>query len=153
MKINILLFLLCVVSFVTSCTQPNDSKDKQKEPTENISIADEDFDLFLQNFNKKPTFQRQRIIFPIKATLLDPSDYGMSTVDEKITYPNWILLDFTYNNNYATRQIDGYEQHIRVYEDSTIIEHRGVDNGIFANYYFKKKDGKWFLKSFTDVSY
>ena len=153
MKINFLLFLICVVSFVTSCTEPKGAKDKQKETTESISIADEDFAVFLQNFNKNPTFQRQRVMFPLEAVLLDPSEYGMTTLNEKITYQEWILLDFTYDSTHATRLMDGYVQDIRRYNDSTIIEHRGIDNGIYANYYFKKKDGKWFLKSFTDVSY
>ena len=64
-----------------------------------------------------------------------------------------MLLDFSYDSTYATRQMDKYEQLIRVYDDSTIIEHRGIDNGIYANYYFMKKDGKWYLKSLTDISY
>ena len=77
----------------------------------------------------------------------------MQTVSEEINYQEWLLLDFSYDSTFATRQMDGYEQFIRVYEDSTIIEHRGIDNGIYANYYFMKKDGKWYLKSFTDTSY
>lgn len=92
-------------------------------------------------------------MFPVEATLLDPSDYGMQTVNEKIRYQEWLLLDFSYDSTYATRQMDGYEQSIRIYNDSSIIELRGIDNGIYANYYFMKKDGKWFLESFTDVSY
>lgn len=153
MKTTFLLILISILSIATSCTQPKGAKNKQKETLESVSMTDEDFDSFLQDFNKKPTFQRQRIMFPLEATLLDPSEYGMSTIDEEIKYQEWILLDFTYDSSYATRQMDRYEQHIRSYSDSTIIEHRGIDNGIYANYYFIKKDGKWFLKSFTDVSY
>ena len=92
-------------------------------------------------------------MFPIEATLLDPTEYGVDAVDEKITYQEWILIDFSYDSTFVTRQMDSYKQHVRVYNDSSIIEHRGIDNGIYANYYFVKKDGKWFLKSFTDVFY
>lgn len=150
MRINFIsiLFLICVVSISSSCSESNNAKSNQSE-----TINEEDFNSFLQNFNNKPTFQRQRVMFPVEATLLDPSDYGMQTVNEKIRYQEWLLLDFSYDSTYATRQMDGYEQSIRIYNDSSIIELRGIDNGIYANYYFMKKDGKWFLEFFTDVSY
>ncbi|HZJ79909.1 MAG TPA: hypothetical protein VFC69_04955 [Dysgonamonadaceae bacterium] len=153
MKTNFLLFLVCALFTVTSCTHHKDAKGKQSEVAENVSLVDENFDSFLEHFNSKPTFQRQRVMFPLEASLLSPTENGLEPVDEKIKYHEWILLDFTYDSSYTTRQMDRYEQHIRVYDDSSIIEQRGIDNGIFANYYFIKKDGKWFLKSFTDVTY
>ena len=153
MKIKFLLLLICVVTITISCNQSEKEKNKQTETVNSISTVEEDFDSFLQNFSKKPTFQRQRVLFPLDATLLDPSEYSMQTVSEEIKYHEWLLLDFSYDSTFATRQMDRYEQIIRVYEDSTIIEHRGIDNGIYANYYFLKKNGKWYLKSFTDTSY
>lgn len=151
MKIRVILLIICVLSITCSCSQ--NKNENQSETTNNISSNEEDFDSFLQHFNNKPTFQRQRVLFPLEATLLDPSDYGMKTVNEEINYQDWILLDFSYDSTFATRQMDKYEQHVRIYNDSSIIEHRGVDNGIYANYYFMRKDGKWFLNSFTDISY
>ncbi len=153
MKTTSFLLLICVVFFSVSCSQNKTVNDKKSETADNITLADEDFESFLVNFNKKPTFQRQRVLFPVEATLLDPTEYGMDAVDEKIEYQEWILLDFTYDSTFATRQMDSYKQHIRVYSDSSVIEHRGFDNGIYANYYFVKKNGKWYLKSFTDVFY
>lgn len=155
MKTTSLLFIVCVAFFATSCSENKSAKsnDNELELAESIALAEEDFESFLVNFSKKPTFQRQRVMFPIQATLLDPTEYGMDAVDEKITYQEWILLDFTYDSTFTTRQMDSYKQHIRVYNDSSVVEHRGIDNGIYANYYFVKKDGKWFLKSFTDVFY
>ena len=153
MKIKLLLLIICVVSINTSCNQSKKAKDKKTVTAETISTVEEEFDSFLQNFSTKPTFQRQRVLFPLDAILLDPSEYSMQTVNEKIKYQEWMLLDFSYDSTYATRQMDKYEQLIRVYDDSTIIEHRGIDNGIYANYYFMKKDGKWYLKSLTDISY
>ena len=153
MKIKLLLLLIFVFSITISCNQFEKKKDKQTETVNSNFTAEEDFNTFLQNFSKKPTFQRQRVLFPLDATLLDPSEYSMQTVSEEIKYNEWLLLDFSYDSTYAIRQMDRYEQLIRVYEDSTIIEHRGIDNGIYANYYFLKIDGKWYLKSFTDTSY
>ena len=153
MRFNFILFLISVLSILPSCSQHKANKDKQADKASDISVLDEDFDLFLENFSSKPTFQRQRVIFPIKATLLHPSEFGMEEVDEELTRQDWILLNFTYDSTYTTRQMDSYKQSIRKYSDSTIIEQRGIDNGIFADYYFVKKDGKWFLKSFTDITY
>lgn len=153
MKILFFILLICSVFTTTSCSKPNDAKNKSTETSKNITANEEDFDSFLENFNNKPTFQRQRVLFPLEATLLDPSEYGMQTVNEKLEYKDWILLDFSYDSTFATRQMDRYEQRIRLYNDSSIIEHRGIDNGIFANFFFIKKEGKWFLKSITDTSY
>lgn len=153
MKIKIILLLLCSVFITISCTQPTSTEKNQPKTVNNSSETEEDFNSFLEDFNTKPTFQRQRIIFPLEATFLDPSDYGMQTVSEEIKYQEWLLLDFTYDSTFATRQMDRYKQNIRLYNDSSIIEHRGIDNGIFANYFFTKKDGKWFLKSFSDISF
>ena len=153
MKFNIVILLICSVFITTSCSQPNSAGNDSTKTEKNISANEEDFNSFLDNFSNKPTFQRQRVLFPLEATLLDPSEFGMQTVNEKIEYQDWILLDFSYDSTYLTRQMDKYEQRIRLYNDSSIIEHRGIDNGIFSNYVFTKKDGKWFLKSFSDVSY
>lgn len=151
MKIKFWVLFISFISIVASCSETKSSK--QAENTEVEEIVDEDFYAFLENFNKKATFQRQRVVFPLKATLLDPSEYGMETVNEEIKYQDWILLDFSYDSSYATRQMDGYQQTIRLYNDSSIIEHRGVDNGIYSNYFFIKRDGKWYLDSLTDVSF
>ena len=147
-----LLIIICSVS-CTKSTSNNKGKDNQKEHIDDNSSLGEDFKSFLENFNQMPTFQRQRVLFPIEVTVLDPSEYGMKTVVEKIDYQDWYLLDFTYDSTYKTRQMDRYDQNIRLFSDSALIELRGIDNGIHANYVFTKIDGKWFLKSFTDVSY
>ncbi len=141
---------------VTSCSQTTSDKDAKKnksEFAENELASEESFDVFLENFNQKPTFQRQRVLFPLEATLLAPSEHGMKTVKEEIEYQDWLLLDFTYDSTYTTRQMDSYQQNILLYDDSARIEQRGIDNGIFANFLFTKKEGKWFLESFKDVSY
>lgn len=156
MKIKIILLLIWSAYTLTSCSGTTTNNNNQKDETEvaeNRSLVGEDFDSFLEKFNRKPTFQRQRVLFPLEATVLDPSEYGMETVKEKVEYQDWLLLDFTYDSTYAMRQMDSYEQRINLYSDSVRIEQRGVNNGIYANFLFTKKDGKWFLKSFTDVSY
>ena len=84
MRFKIILFLICVISIFSSCSESKNAKNNHSETAKNNTINEEDFNSFLQNFSKKPTFQRQRVLFPVEATLLDPSDYGMQTVNEKI---------------------------------------------------------------------
>lgn len=157
MKIKFVLFFilsLFIFTIAVSCSQSSKNKKGVNNSKEYIDPLDgEDFKAFLESFNKMPTFQRQRVLFPLHATVLDPIEFEMKTVEEKIDYEDWFLLDFSYDSTYRTRQMDRYEQNIRLYNDSALIEHRGIDNGIFANYLFIKKEGRWFLKSFTDVSY
>lgn len=151
-----LFFILSFFIYISavSCLQNSEKRDGAKNKQENAdSLNGENFTAFLESFNKRPTFQRQRVLFPLQATVLDPVGYEMKTVKEEIDYSDWFLLDFSYDSTYTTRQMDRYEQNIKLYKDSALIELRGIDNGIFANYFFTKKDGKWFLKSFTDVSY
>ena len=157
MKIRTILFYilsLYVIISTTSCSEAAKNKEEKNSQTEHADSGDgEDFTVFLENFNKKPTFQRQRVLFPVEAVVLDPSEYGMKTIKEEIEYQEWFLLDFSYDSTFLTRQMDRYHQNILLYEDSALIEHRGIDNGIFADYFFIKEDGKWFLKSITDVSF
>ena len=157
MKIRTILFYilsLFVIISISSCSKTAKNKDEKNSQTEHTDSADgEDFKAFLENFNKMPTFQRQRVLFPVEAVVLDPSEYGMKAIIEEIEYQDWFLLDFSYDSTFLTRQMDRYHQNIQLYKDSALIEHRGIDNGIFADYLFIKENGKWFLKSFTDVSY
>lgn len=156
MNIRNIVLVICCIGVITCCSQSSTNKnsgDKDLSSTGSDVTHSEDFNSFLEDFNHKPTFQRQRVLFPIEATLLDPSDYGMQTIKENIDYQDWLLLDFSYDSTFVTRQMDKYKQRIVLYSDSALIEQRGIDNGIFANYFFTKKEGKWFLKSFIDVSY
>lgn len=156
MKIRIITFFilsLSIILFSFSCSQSGtNKKDNEIEGLVDASKS-EDFESFLESFSKKPTFQRQRVLFPIEVTVLDPSEYGMKTVKDTIDYQDWFLLDFSYDSTYKTRQMDRYNQNIRLYDDSAIVEQRGIDNGIYANFLFSKKDGKWYLETFSDVSY
>ena len=75
MKINSILFSVLtffIIVFFVSCSN-SASKDKeddnQTEYINNTSSDSEDFKTFLENFNRMPTFQRQRVLFPLEATM------------------------------------------------------------------------------------
>lgn len=153
---TILLYILSLFIIISTlaCTESSKNNKVVKNQMKNVETTEgEDFVSFLESFSHMPTFQRQRVLFPLEATVLDPGGYEMKAVKETINYEDWFLLDFSYDSSFRTRQMDRYEQDVRMYNDSALIELRGIDNGIYANYLFIKSDGKWFLKTFTDVSY
>ena len=69
----------------------------------------------------------------------------MEMENETISKYDWELLDLTYDSTYVTREYDKYEQMISFRNDSAIVSLRGIDNGIYADYFFKLIDNKWFL--------
>jgi hypothetical protein len=117
--------------------------------TELPSINEEDFHEFLGQFRNDSAFQLQRVKFPFNVKSWDIEDV-LTTYD--IFTEDWKHLRFDYKNEYSTRPIDAYKQEIKVYPDSAKIEYRGIDNGIYLDYEFYRKDGKWYLESEKDYS-
>ena len=107
MKIKFVLFFilsLFIFTIAVSCSQSSKNKKGVNNSKEYIDPLDgEDFKAFLESFNKMPTFQRQRVLFPLHATVLDPIEFEMKTVEEKIDYEDWFLLDFSYDSTYRTQ--------------------------------------------------
>jgi hypothetical protein len=61
-------------------------------------------------------------------------------------------LDFEYPKDALTREFDRYTQNIKTKGNKAVVEIRGVDNGIYSDFYFEKINGKWHLKSWNDSS-
>ncbi|WP_192821102.1 DUF4348 domain-containing protein [Rufibacter sp. LB8] len=119
----------------------------QKPISEIPSNVDDKFETFLKYFNEDSIFQVSRIDFPIKVKFADSSkDYEMS--EEIIPKQEFLKLDFTYD---SIKSIE-YEQIIEVKGDKATIGLRGIENGIMADFYFKKKNGKWMLETWEDAS-
>ncbi len=68
--------------------------------------------------------------------------------EEIIPKQEFLKLDFTYD---SIKSIE-YEQIIEVKGDKATIGLRGIENGIMADFYFKKKNGKWMLETWEDAS-
>ena len=105
----------------------------------------ENFYSFLEMFNRDESFQLKRIVFPITVLTTNITEDGMEMENETISKYDWELLDLTYDSTYVTREYDKYEQMISFRNDSAIVSLRGIDNGIYADYFFKLIDNKWFL--------
>jgi len=116
--------------------------------TNSNNADEEDFDEFFKKFTSDSVFQMERTKFPFRVIWLT-EDGEMTHETEK---EDWTHSTFHYEDNYATRQVDGYTQEIKLFGDSVRLEQRGVDNGIYVDYLFIRENGKWILFTGRDYS-
>ncbi len=166
---NRLYLILSAIIFlgVLSCTQKSEEKKTDRKiPTESVKETPEqnvrtpeqpanaeNFYAFLEKFNKEENFQLKRIIFPITVTIPDTEHQGMAPTQESVTKYEWEPLDLTYDSTYVTRDYDKYYQTINFRNDTAVVELRGINNGIYADYYFKLIDNEWFLVTLNEASF
>jgi hypothetical protein len=164
MKIIRLLFPCLFIFLLISCSQGSGKKKAEtgKEKTERgtgsadsvkISASGEEFDHFLQKFSAQESFQLNRIKFPIKVIVPDAEHEGMAPMEDTIGKYDWELLDLTYDSTYLTRPYDQYYQVVRFRNDTAVVEIRGINNGIYADYYFAMIDKKWYLVTLYEASF
>lgn len=156
------VFVLCLFS----CTQKSAEKSEreintqseQRAPDNKIRSSQtdsgaEDFYAFLEKFNREENFQLKRIVFPITVTIPDTQHEGMAPTEESVTKYEWEPLDLTYDSTYVTRSYDKYYQTIDFRNDTAVVELRGINNGIYADYYFRLIDNEWFLVTLNEASF
>ena len=154
------LFLIAtLISCTTSNNKPFDLSHKlaQTDSIKNVDgrtlpilyNVDVKFETFIDYFNKDSVFQVSRIHFPLKVKELDDNFELTERIIQKAKYRK---MDFIYDKSKANKLIDTYKQNIKVKDDKAIIQIRGIENGIVADYYFEKKNGKWILTTWTDSS-
>lgn len=152
------LYLILILAFLgcksetrkVEIEKPTESKKEVAEVRipENV---DNDFKVFLNYFSKDSIFQVSRINFPLKVMEVDENN-TLEQINVTIQKKEFTKLDFEYPKDALTRELDRYTQTIKIKENKCIVEIRGVDNGIYSDYFFEKDKGKWFLKSWNDNS-
>jgi hypothetical protein len=156
MKINpVVVFLFFVFLFVNCSSKGKDNREQESKDAASAQESrkqtrHEDFYQFLDKFNTKRIFQLERIIFPIMVSAPDANRIALAPTEEKIEKKDWELLDLSYDSTYTTRDFDKYTQTINFRKDTAHVALRGVDNGIYADYYFKLIDGEWFLVTLVE---
>lgn len=162
MKKTFFLFTSIIFTLLFSCTQGRESKNSVQSDSNNDidstllssnSPELEDFAEFVEKFSKEKSFQMQRIKFPIKVIVPDSEHEGMAPMEDAINKYDWEQLDLTYDSTYLTRPYDQYYQVVRFDNDTAIVEIRGIDNGIYADYYFTIIDRKWYLVTLYEASF
>ncbi len=155
MKLSSYLILLAFVLSLWSCAgnadkEKNDSDIKTAQKNNSQQSGQEDFNQFLDNFSTDRIFQFQRIVFPITVSAPDANEITLTPTEEKIEKTGWELLDLTYDSSFATRDFDKYVQTVNFRKDTAHVSLRGIDNGIYADYYFKLIDGEWYLVTLVE---
>lgn len=112
-----------------------------------------DFMRFVERFSNDSQFQLRRIKFPISVIVPDTGDEGMAPKEESIGRFDWEQLDLSYDSTYLTRPYDQYYQVVRFKNDTAVIEIRGINNGIYADYYFSKIEDEWYLVTLYEASF
>lgn len=147
------IFLFLLANCTSSAQQTRKQESKSVEVAQNKSVqleGQEDFYGFLDDFSTNRIFQLKRIVFPIIVSSASADSIALAPVEEKIEKMDWELLDLTYDSTYTTRDYDRYTQTINFRKDTAHVSLRGIDNGIFADYYFKLIDGEWFLVTLVE---
>ena len=151
-KSQLYILLILAFSFVgcTGTAKENSADAQLKSDVEIAQHKNEDFYRFLDDFNTKRTFQLDRIIFPITVLTPDANQIALAPTEEKIEKMDWELLDLTYDSTYTIRDYDKYTQTVNFRKYTAHVSLRGIDNGIYADYYFKLIDGEWYLVTLVE---
>jgi len=146
---NIILFLSTFIFL--GCTSDKKSKPDHSKTNSTVNKlpnnVDLKFETFLKHFNSDSLFQISRIDFPLKGKELDEEDGKEITVNKS----EFRKLDFNEPQKDSS-DTNRYELKIKVDGNKAIVETRGIDNGIYIDTYFEKKEGKWKLVTWIDSS-
>lgn len=153
-KIFFINILTCSI-FVAACNQKNttlegNNKKANVQETHIPANVDDDFSVFLSTFSRDSVFQLSRVQFPLMTREWIDPETGM--VKKFIGKSDYITLDFTYPEDAMTKEYDRYTQKINIKGNKCVVEIRGVDNGIYTDFFFEKLNGKWNLVSWNEQS-
>lgn len=165
MKISNHIFF-CLLAFILfSCTEATEKKGRmagkgkaeaeasRADSGQEAISGEENFDQFIRKFSTQESFQLERIKFPINVIVPDNEHEGMAPREETIGRYEWEALDLTYDSTFLTRPYDQYYQGVRYGKDTAVVEIRGINNGIYADYYFMLIDKKWYLVTLYEASF
>lgn len=127
-KLITILFIACVCQLATA--------------QQSTKSAKENFNTFLKKFNEDKNFQLSRVKFPVT----------MKTVDDNLKDINVVLTEKKYRILKLDDKDMDFKQKTVLKQNTAIVQQRGIDNGIYADYIFELRDNKWFLKTWEDMS-
>ncbi|WP_125720610.1 DUF4348 domain-containing protein [Flavobacterium ustbae] len=126
---------LITILFIAVFCQLGTAQQKAKSNSEN-------FTTFLKKFNEDKNFQLSRVKFPFKIKTIDDN---LEDIEVTMTEKNYRILKLDDKGM-------EFRQKVILKPNKAVIEQRGIDTGIYADYIFELKDNKWFLKTWLDQS-
>ena len=140
---KVLTSLTLILLFFLSCA---DEKNKPAPPVQQATESHtENFDTFFEKFSSDSVFQRSRIKFPLTTETydIDAEKMVMATIPAR----EWEFFNI--------REITRNKKHIyntRKEKDKYILNATVEDTGIFVDYIFEQRDGKWVMVKIVDQS-
>lgn len=135
-QIVILLILLFPLFVLLSCNDNKPAISNKKQ---------EDFNSFFMNFKQDEKFQLSRIKYPLEyweyTDGIEPSDYKY--IQTFIPKTKKRYNDFQFNH---------FSEEIVSKSDTTIVQIRGLECGLYIDYFFTKNNGRWQLVKVEDTS-
>lgn len=136
------------------------SSSKTTDMPQMPEVAAESFEGFLEKFENDTAFQLSRIEFPVKDIQLTEDYEHLDTIYTK--RENWMPVRFKTDPQFehasSYQEFDdfgidstGHPNPTLMKTDSRVISIGSQSTGSF-HYYFKLKDGKWFLVAKVDYS-
>ena len=141
-------FSFCVL--LLSCSgkpteSPNDSGSVL------VVTGDKGFEDFFREFTVDPTFQEERINYPLPYFYYE--EYADTMSINEIDMGSWRYINFADDSLAKNKKTDAYTVHVDQQDSITVDYTRhGVDNGIFVTYSFRKEAGIWYLTKIEDRS-
>jgi len=111
------------------------------------------FAVFMENFALDSVFQKQHTIFPLEYRTWVPGEGDEPEVGH-IQKKDWQPMAFepTQGLKKGGPGYGDYTQQFIIEATHTTIQLRGVDNGIYTDFIFKRDNGSWYLLRVEDYS-
>ncbi len=110
-----------------------------------IDKQQEKFAPFFKEFKQKKEFQFSRTKYPLEywqyTDGIEPSDYKY--VQSFIPKSKKRFNDFQFNNS---------NEKVVINNDTVVVQIRGMDSGLYIDYYFTKNEAKWYLVKVENTS-
>jgi hypothetical protein len=145
---NVFLVIVFLGSIISACSFNDDNYSENTDTSS--QLLDDDFNRFLEEFSADFQFQLNRIKFPLKTTTFDSElNKEFVVLQSKSKFKQ---LDFRIVN--SNSKFDNWTQNrvVDKLKNSAEVQIRGVDNGIYIDYSFKKINNTWMLIEITDAS-
>ncbi|MEY3443403.1 MAG: hypothetical protein RLZZ519_1684 [Bacteroidota bacterium] len=137
-----MIILAFIVSLVLQLGTPSFPQQTPR-PESTHDLALESFDVFFDHFRASKHFQLKRTVFPMEQ--IDIRLETETSTRNFVQKADWKALKF--NKQGILQPIGGENITQEIKSESTVVrlEIRGTDSGIFDDYEFERRVGKWYL--------
>lgn len=120
-----------------SSTEPSSIEGDKNEST---------FHSFFDKFSTDSVFQISHVMFPLTFRYRDAYEEGKEITIQQ-DQESWRFIPFK-----EDAESPLFRGEFDIGEVTAVYRRKGLDTGIYIEYFFKNESGKWFLVSYSDFS-